>query len=217
VIPLTMPPLFDPGFEAPFDQESLVFPLLPGWRNDDAGPVEVAGPTGATVVTSAGSSVTVNPEDLASTFTINLAPVPSPAGESCFQGNGSVGQFRVALPQTVSGGVVAADVLFDARQSFSMVPISVDDKSQVLVGTNPQTVPKGNSRVFAVLPGTSVSIVGFGTISPRSHFCIAGLQVGSILEHTQGTTCQEINVFGDPSTATDCGTPWLQKTSSAQS
>ena len=61
LIPLTVPPSFDPSFESPFNLESSFFPLLPGWHDSQTGPVEVAGPTGALVPSSAGDAVSVSP------------------------------------------------------------------------------------------------------------------------------------------------------------
>jgi hypothetical protein len=217
VIPLTMPPSFDPTFEAPFNQESSIFPLLSEWHDDDNGPVEVAGPTGGTVVTSAGDSVGLNSQSLAFASAIDLSRAPGPAGESCFRGNGRLGRLWIELPHTVTGGVVAGNVSVNTRQPFTLLPISVDEKSHISVSQYPQTVRQGNSRIFVVFPGRSVATVGFADISPRSHFCIAGLQVGSVLEHFVGTTCQEIDLYGNPKNVVDCGVPWRGKMSSATS
>ena len=101
VIPLTFPPSFDPSFEAPFNLESTIFPLFPGFRSYDAGPGEVAGMTVATVPTSAGNAVSVDPN--ARHVDHQSFPGSIPADESCFQGNGRVGRFRIRLPRTVEG------------------------------------------------------------------------------------------------------------------
>ena len=217
VIPLTMPSSFDPGFEAPFDQESYIFPLLPEWHDGDTGPVVVAGPTGATVRTLAGDAVTVNPMDVAFASTKNLSRASGPAGAACYRGNGRLGELGIGLPHTVKGGVVAGNVFFNAQRSFSLLPFSVDDKSRISVNVYPQTVRRGNSRIFMVLPGTSVSTIGIANISPRSHFCITGVQVGSVLEHPFGTTCQEIDAYGQAKNIVDCGVPWRERTSAPAS
>ena len=105
-----------------------------------------------------------------------------------------MGRLWIVLPHTVKGGLVAANVVLTAQRPFTMVPISADDKSHISVGAAPETIQKGENRVFVMFPGTPVLTAGFADISPRAHFCIGGLQIGSVLEHTVGTICQQTDV-----------------------
>lgn len=207
VIPLTLPAEFVPGFESPYNLESATFPLLPEWRDFDIGPVEVAGPTGALALSSAGDSVSVSGKMLTSYAVQNLAPTANADGSTCYIGNARDGQISVTLPHVVEGRVVAGDLIVSASRSFSMLPYSRNGAS-LSRGVWRATVPKGVSRLFVTLPGSPVSSFGFTELPPHAHFCIQDVQVGAILEHERGY-CNQIDIYGDPKEYVNCGSPWL--------
>ncbi len=195
VIPLSMPASFDPGFEAPYDFESGIFPLLPEWHDYDTGPVEVAGPSGALVPSSAGDAISFTGGALAAATVVDLTPVSGPPGAVCYQSNDRTGQLRMNLPHVVKGGVVAADLSLTSESSFTITPFSVYGDTTSLA-TWPATVRRGTSRILVSLPGGPVNTVGFAEIPPGVRFCITALQIGSVLVHSSGAACNEIDVYG---------------------
>ncbi len=214
VLPLSMPASLAPNYESPFNFQSETLPLLRQWHGDDTGPVEITGPTGALVQSSAGDSVMVTPAIFSVAEIGNLRPVAGPPGASCYRGTHGQGTLVVPLSHAVSGGVIAYDMSIEASSNMSMLSVSVG-KGPPAGSPIDTTVQRGTSRIMAALPAlpshgnqpNPVKAMGFIGISPHSHFCITALQVGAVLEPS-GVYCSQINVYGQPVRLAECGSPW---------
>lgn len=220
IMPLDMPGSFVPSFETPYSYQSATLPLLRGWRGEDTGPVEVTGPTGALVASSAGDSVVLTPATISLANRVHLHPVAGPPGASCFRGTNRRGTIVVPLPHTVSGGVIGFDMSIVSKSRLSMLGISIGEG---VPNASPfhTSVGPGVTRIVGplpanpsnwTLPAKSVRAMGFVDMTPRSSFCITSLQVGAVLERYP-TGCSQINVYGVPTRATGCGVAWRGKAS----
>ncbi len=211
VLPLTLPPSFVPGFESPFNYESEFFPELPQWHGYDTGPVEVAGPTGTLLPTSAGDAVALTGPSLAAAIQgqnlAHLTQVSGPPGSVCYQGDAIPGQFELHLPAPVDGHEVAGDLSLTTQGQLTVSPFSVDGTT-VTEGEPPVTVPAGERRLLVAFGG-SAAAVGFMATTPHAYFCLISVQIGSVLvPSVVKGECDAMDAVGTLYDNPDCGLPW---------
>ena len=216
VIPLTLPPSFVPGFESPFNYESEFFPLLANWHDYDSGPVEVTGPKGSLVPTTAGDSVSLTGDNLVAALQsqslVHLDQLGGTPGSICFAGTGSPGQLVLELPATVSGETVAADLSMTSSRPMNLIPFAMSGTA-VTANELPLVVAAGATRLMVAFRGNSATEIGFTTASSRAHFCFSSVQVGSVLIPSGvKNMCNEIDPVGTIYDSVPCGVAWRAPT-----
>ena len=143
VLPLTMPALFVPGGEAPFQLEQPFLALLPEWRNADRGPVRIIAATGHLEPARALSSVTVRGPQIVHQLgpVYDLSEYVDPNGDACFKGKTADGQFRIALPRAVRGEQIAVDLRLTTARALTLTPFTIDASQVVTLNSFSETLP----------------------------------------------------------------------------
>lgn len=212
VVPLTMPAAFVPGFEAPFQLEQPFLALLPEWRDSNVGPVDIIGPTGSLLQAHALNSVALTGPQighfLGQSYLLSMHTDSN--GDACFTSRVGGGQFRLTLPQGVSGDQLAVDIHLATSHPLTMTPFVVGP-SQTTVNEWPDTVPAGQHRLVVAFQNTPANIVGFTGLNAGADFCVLGIQVGALGVQASLHTnqCQKVNQYGWPvGTREPCGVQW---------
>jgi hypothetical protein len=212
ILPLTVPAAFVPSFEAPFQLEQSFLPLLPEFRATESGSVSIIGPTGQLQPARALNSVTLTGPQVTQHLgpSYLLSTHVDSAGDTCFTGKQPGGQFRVLLPQHVTGGQIAVDLRLAATRPVSMTPFAIGPPQWVNAVS--VSVATGDQRVMVAMEGSnSASIVGFTELSGHSDFCVLGMQVAAVgvaAPRVDGQ-CREVDAYGSPVGAREpCGSKW---------
>jgi hypothetical protein len=207
ILPLTMPATFVPGFEAPFQLEKPFLALLPEWRNSESGPVRIIGPTGHLELARAAGSVSMTGPEVTQHLgpAYGLSSHVNSSGDTCFTAKSAGGQFRIVLPQTVSGDQLAVDIHLSTTHPLRLTPLVSSPK--VTINAFPETMPAGDHRLIAALQGTPAGTIGFIGLSEDAEFCVLGVQVAAVgVGSPQSDECQAVDVYGTPTGSREpCG------------
>jgi hypothetical protein len=199
ILPLTMPAAFVPGFEAPYELEQPFLNLLPEWHGSDRGQVVIIDSSGHLQPARAIGGVTLTGPEAAEHLgpAYSLSTHVNGSGDACFSSKTDGGQFRVVLPQTVTGEQLAVSLQLDSRHRLSLTPFVIGPPA-VTVNYFPETVPAGSHRMMASLQSTPATIVGFSGVPANADFCVQGIQVAAVgvPSPSQPGQCQPVNIYG---------------------
>ncbi len=210
ILPMIAPEQVVPAFLSPYNFEGLVFPILPEWHDYQTGPVLAVGSDGTLVATTSSDTAVVAGQDVrGSSVWTNIVPVDSPPGETCARGNEKTGGLTINLPTTVSGTAIGADIHLSSNRSF-VGTLGTAASTTSVYNALATTFPAGQSkRVVTWVEGSTADRLLITSITPDSRFCIASVQVGSMVTFPDASgVCHAIDDDGGLGRPTFCGVVW---------